>query len=172
MLGIAADPIPHTDWFVGSDAAVSGVRGTWSVGEKEGVLTHARANAVYNEEATMDPSAAVGDYTLFAKQDAGVTVSVANAENATVLWSDFANDGKLDGGVRTAAGSGAVAAQTTVPAGASTTLTLVFAWRIPLRNYVGCASFASATSCIDFLISVLIGLRCYVVFGLRWQLLQ
>ena len=30
-----------------------------------------------------------------------------------------------------------MAAQTVVAAGAKTTLTLVFAWRIPLRNYVG-----------------------------------
>ncbi len=111
----------------------------------------------------MDPSAAVGDYTLLAKLDDGVTVSVANAENATSLWSDFASDGKLDGGVAVAAGSGAVAAQTTVPAGAKSTLTLVFAWRIPLRNYVGCALFATDTSC---------AVSCTDQMFWFWQLLQ
>ena len=56
--------MPHTGWSVGSPWAVSGVRGKWTVGEKQGVLTHTRSNPVYNEKATMDPSAAVGDYTL------------------------------------------------------------------------------------------------------------
>ena len=130
--------MPHTGWSVGSPWAVSGVRGKWTVGEKQGVLTHTRSNPVYNEKATMDPSAAVGDYTLLAKHDDGVSVSVASADNATSVWSDFASDGSLEGGFAPHAGSGAVAAQTIVPAGAKTTLTLVFAWRMPLRNYVGC----------------------------------
>jgi hypothetical protein len=135
----------------------SGVRGEWHVAGAAagGTLTHSRTNTVYSEESLMDPSAAVGDFTLLAvgkgvdgARVAGQTgrstaaslaslVSVATADSAADIWNDFAATGSFDGGVATHAGFGAVAATVAVAAGSTESITLVFAWRMPLRNYVG-----------------------------------
>lgn len=127
--------LPPVGWSEGSPAA-SGVRGVWSAAPGGGQLLHSRTNTVFDAESTMDPSAAVGEYTMLAKGGDGVAVSVSTADDAAAIWKDFVGNGALDG-VAAAAGSGAVAAKAVVAAGATKAVTLVFGWRLPLRNYVG-----------------------------------
>jgi non-lysosomal glucosylceramidase len=124
---------PDPSWSAGASAA-SGVKGEWAAAGKK--LVHTRANPVVNAMDKMDPSSAVGDYTLLSSS-ADALVSIASADTTSKLWSDFAADGVLDGAVATHAGSGAVAAGLAVAPGATQAITLVFAWRMPLRNYVG-----------------------------------
>ena len=131
----------------------------YSSSPSAGVLNTSNSGLMYVPLAAADTLmvylqlwAAVGDMTAAStKMLVAVSVSVASVDNATSVWADFASDGSLDSGIAPHAGSGAVAAQTIVPAGAKTTLTLVFGWRMPLRNYVGCVycllSIMSAILC-------------------------
>ena len=130
-----------------------------SAGQQEGnaaagpTLVHVRANELFDNASTSDPASAIGDYTLLAVNNnspgnapsslknakgAGggggggdADISVASADSAHSIWADFAEDGRLDGGVAAAAGSGAIAVAATIPAGAKRSLTLVFAWHFP-----------------------------------------
>lgn len=135
-------------WNKGASDA-SGVKGEWNTAGS-GRLTHSRSNGVYNTESLMDPSAAVGEFTLLVKSGADQRVSVSSADSAAAVWEDFAADGILDGGVATHAGSGAVAAHAVVGAGMTRSITLVFSWRIPLRNYVSMRWSAGAAFALTF----------------------
>ena len=123
-----------------SDAS-SGVNGVWSqtaggTATAGPTLVHTRANIYALNSSTLDPASAVGEYSLLAANGAD-TVSVSSGDTARTIFADFAKDGTLDDGVATAASSGAIAASAMIPPGTTKSLTLVFSWRFPDRNYVG-----------------------------------
>jgi hypothetical protein len=153
---------PAVQQFLPNSGAASGVKGVWSsqpTGDVDGgaislaglspVLIHKRANRLYTNSSTMDPASAVGDYSLLAVNDGMSNVSVSSADTPQAIWADFENDGELDMGVASAAGSGAVAASASIPAGATRSLTLVFGWHFPHRN-CECRSVLSLTNQADF----------------------
>jgi hypothetical protein len=130
---------PPADNATMSDRVASGVDGTWSASTDGRTLIHTRDH-VYTPSPD-DPASAVGDFAMSAADAAGTTVTMATADTLQGLWADFADDGKfhaqLSGGVKASAGYGGVSVSAEVPAGGTATVSVVFAWRLPNRLYVG-----------------------------------
>jgi uncharacterized protein (DUF608 family) len=76
-----------------------------------------------------------GDVTLAAVSGSTHTASYATSDDSSVLLSQFAETGALSATVANVAANGAAAVSTTVPAGENATLSIVFAWYFPDRNY-------------------------------------
>lgn len=124
----------------------TGVKGFWTPLQDGSGLVLSRNNT-YDESpgaAWQDPASAVADFTLLSADAAdgtpGVSASALATSNLGALWADFADEGALgeDGVVWGGMASyGAVAAAAQLQPGELRTLTLVFAWRLPNRLYVG-----------------------------------
>ena len=120
----------------------TGINGLWAPLKDGSGLTFSRNNSYDNSSgaAWQDPASAAADFTLLsadaAIEQAGVYASASATSDLGALWADFAADGSL-ALQQPVAMYGAVAASTQLLPGATRTLTLVFAWRLPFRLYVG-----------------------------------
>jgi hypothetical protein len=128
-------------YFKGSGAA-SGVRGAFSTDSPASLTLH-RDNG-YDADpaaAAQDPASADATFTLLAADDdVDVTFAAAN-DVAGGVWAPFATAGRLPLSALPAPGAaaahGAVAAAATLAPGETRSVTLVFAWHLPHRLYVG-----------------------------------
>jgi hypothetical protein len=133
---------PAVEQYVKGSGAASGVRGAFST-DGPASLTLRRANG-YDADpaaAAQDPAAADASFTLLAADDdADVTFAAAN-DVAGGVWAPFAAAGRLPLRALPAPGAaaahGAVAASVTLAPGETRSLTIVFAWHLPHRLYVG-----------------------------------
>ena len=124
--------------------ARNGVRGFFSSSVSPAGLhglTLRRPNA-YDADPTaafQDAPAATASYTLLAV-DSDASVSFATADDiATGIWPSFAATGALsDGAVNgVMAAHGAIAARVLLYPGETRSISIVFAWHLPNRMYVG-----------------------------------
>ena len=118
--------VPLTHHLVGSYCGIKSEAG-WQV--KDGGLTRS------TRPLASGPS--MGDMTLRPVLSDGVTASFASGDDPAALYKTFAERGSFpSGSVSSAdAGHGAVAVQTQLAAGAQATLSIVFAWHFPDRDF-------------------------------------
>jgi uncharacterized protein (DUF608 family) len=136
---------PAVQQYLPGSGSTSGVKGRWKkVGGN--ALVHERTNAYlpcgWNDSAVaanphckVDASVAVSDFTLAA--DADVTVRVATAASLQELWNDFTSDSQAELEVEAAASHGAIEATALLAPGETRTISVVFAWNVPERDYAG-----------------------------------
>jgi hypothetical protein len=120
--------------------ATCGVRGAWAVaplprsGAPTLTLTQAPAPCA---PGARNPSPWCGDYALAAGE--GEAGAFAAGDSLADMWRAFAGNGTPGAPPQpgTAAGIGAVVATVTLPPGATGTATVVFAWWLPNRDFLG-----------------------------------
>ena len=120
--------VPLTHHSVGSYCGIKSKAG-WVL--KDGGLTRS------TRPLSSGPS--MGDMTLRPVLGAGVSATFASGDDAAALYKTFAASGAFPAGsVGSAdAGNGAVAVSAKLAAGAKTTISLVFAWHFPDRDFSG-----------------------------------
>lgn len=131
---------PAVEQFQPGTGLRTGVRGYWAPSASG--LGLERPNQFDSSAAAsaQDPAAATASYTLRAV-DADVEVTYA-AGNSLVddIFTDFAASGQLGSGQQLSpvmAAHGAIAAKVLLQPGQTRTITLVLAWHLPDRMYVG-----------------------------------
>lgn len=132
------------------DGAFCGVKGSWSSSADGSTLTLTMPCSPTNGNATPStpPSPACGDVTLKAVETTSLDFSgswrgsVGAAADPRELWQDFAASGGFlntsggAGGLKGAAlGYGAASVSLTLPPGTNATLSLIFAWHFPHKDY-------------------------------------
>lgn len=172
---------PAVEQHVGGSSAYSGVRGVWATDDAAPgappSLTLRRSNA-YDADPTaaaQDPACASNaSFTLLAvDSDAEVTFAAANSL-VDGIWAPFAAHGALPAAALpsgVAAAHGAVATTVVLSPGETRSLTLVFAWHLPHRLYVGqelgnqYATFVGAEDALAVARSAAGGLKGIVASG-------
>ena len=132
---------PNVEQFAHGSGVRSGVNGAWATTSAPAASLTLRRNAYDADPAAafQDPASAGASYSLVAA-DADVQVSFATAdslEQADGVWPAFAATGRLSGSTPRAAGHGAIAATAVLAPGEERSVTIVFAWHVPQRLYVG-----------------------------------
>lgn len=115
-------------WSVYSSGSTCGVAGTWSSSGGSVLTFSQKPNGGAGGPA-------YGDVTLKAIVSSGVTASTGVASNITSLLASFANTGSVSGANAMGTVGGATVG-VTVPAGTATSVSIVFAWYFPERDYV------------------------------------
>ena len=132
---------PNVEQFLPGSGVRSGVRGAWATATAPAPSLTLRRDGYDADPAAafQDPAAASASYSLVAA-DADVDVTFATAdslEQPDGVWPAFAATGRLSGSTPAAAGHGAIAAKASLAPGETRSITLVFAWHVPKRLYVG-----------------------------------
>eukprot|EP01050_Picozoa_sp_SAG11_P024208 SAG11_NODE_5087_length_1668_cov_1.455704_4_plen_273_part_00 len=119
--------VPLTSHLVGGWCGIKSKQG-WQV--KDGGLTRS------TRPLPAGPS--MGDMTLRPVLSEGATASFATGDDPAAIYKAFAEHGSFPTGLLVASGDaahGAVAVTVELEAGAKTTLSLVFAWHFPDRDF-------------------------------------
>eukprot|EP01051_Picozoa_sp_SAG22_P006340 SAG22_NODE_410_length_10907_cov_2.597520_5_plen_714_part_00 len=161
---------PAVQQYLPGTGAASGAKGRWRDIQQGGKgLVHERMNpylpcgrtntdVAANPNCKVDAAAAVGSFTLMADGATGMSVRTSTADSMEALWRDFAaerrggGDDVGDDSPDATAAHGAIEATTLIAPGETKTISVVFAWYFPERDYAGAAlgnhyseSFASST---------------------------
>lgn len=128
-------PTPRSVCAAGVDCGVSG---TWAVSGPSGT-----GISLDMRPAGITANPAVGDVTITGVPDdgsgsGGIDVSVGVADDPALLWNAFEATGTLSGieSAATAATTGAVSINGSVPAYGNVTLSFVLSWYFPDRNHL------------------------------------
>ena len=133
---------PAVEQFSPLSGVRSGVRGEWTAMSTPPSLTLRRLNTYDMDPAAafQDPASATASYSLLSADlddDVVITFATDDRLDNGGLWDSFAASGKLSQKTPVSAGHGAVAVMATLLPGETRTLTLIFAWHVPNRTYVG-----------------------------------
>ena len=169
---------PAVEQFSFMSGFHSGVRGEWSTMTSPPSLSLHRNN-IYDVDpaaAFQDPASATASYSLLSADidDEGVFVTVSTDDSISDgLWLSFAASGCLSQNISKNAGHGAIAAMATLAPGETRTISLIFAWHVPNRTYVGqeignfyALSFSDA---LEVALSASTMLEDVVSSGLLWN---
>ena len=138
---------PAVQQYQPNSGAVSGVKGQWKT-QGTRALVHTRANPYQpcgnstaavkaNERCRVDASAAIGDFTVRAA-DYDVSVRRTTANSLEELWRKFADsDGGDQDTVAAAATHGALEVTALLAPKETRTISVVFSWYLPERDYAG-----------------------------------